>query len=407
MATTNLKLELPQANHTLAEDVIHIADNFQKIDQAYFDAAQALATTREAIEEKTNLFSTTINEKIVQVSTKLEELRADYTETIKEVRTELKSETANLRTTFKEALDIMEEQFADLELFQSLPYALGSMSAAELDAYLAVEKQNQNFVAMLADQDKRTAVINTSIYMETIATSYSAWQLFKANDDAVEALLANHTSFLWVAVANDFAANSANTDEKTCAFCDFTETQRATIAASTELTAKINGNQTAMTRIAGDLDWLYTLCVTTSNVTARANLEIGLNNYQLNEACYATLTTEAGKARFNETTRAWSSGSPSVGSATSPYLAFLYNVQCSSGNFTLYSFAQGKAIRQFNKTAARYFLPTAVAVTDPPYGGTAAASNAWGKGTVQLGGIYSSAAVLGSHHIFFTWFSVK
>ena len=325
MATENLSLELPQAQNALADDVVKIADNFQKLDTAHGTLKTAFLTAQEElkteitdqteqfktaitdqqtqfqaeIDEKTTLFQEKITSEVTRVETAFTEHREAYTQTISDVRAELKSETTALRDSFNEALTAISDQVTGLEKFSELPYILASMNGNQLDVYLEDATNLAAFNKMLATDGMVEEILKTSSYLETICASYSAWSLFKANATAMAGLLNDTTypnTFTWFINAADFAENAANTTGKTNAFADLDAATRQSIIESTTLLAKVCAAELPITRLASSAEWLYTVAKATTLTEARKNIEIAFNTYKLPPTCYTTLSTNAASA---------------------------------------------------------------------------------------------------------------
>ena len=105
MATENLSLALPQAQNALADDVVKIADNFQKLDAAHGTLTQNLKTTEDdlkaqmaALKTQNQTAQTTLQN---NVGAALAAQKADVSTALKETQSNLNTQMAELSATLE------------------------------------------------------------------------------------------------------------------------------------------------------------------------------------------------------------------------------------------------------------------------------------------------------------------
>lgn len=105
MATENLSLALPQAQNALADDVVKIADNFQKLDAAHGTLTQNLKNAQDdlkaqmaALKTQNQTAQTTLQN---NVDAALAAQKADVNTALTETQSNLNTQMAELSATLE------------------------------------------------------------------------------------------------------------------------------------------------------------------------------------------------------------------------------------------------------------------------------------------------------------------
>ena len=105
MATENLSLALPQAQNALADDVVKIADNFQKLDAAHGTLTQNLKNAQDdlkaqmaVLKTQNQTAQTTLQN---NVDAALAAQKADVSTALKETQSNLNTQMAELSATLE------------------------------------------------------------------------------------------------------------------------------------------------------------------------------------------------------------------------------------------------------------------------------------------------------------------